>query len=74
MCIPISYKPFSKIVKDNASSKSLASLGSIVKVKSLRISRRFLISSGLIDVSILLAKSSTSFGNSYGNPYSAKIA
>ena len=57
-----------------ASSKSLASKGSIVNVSTSLKSFRLAISSCVISGEIPTASCSTSVGNESGNPYSAKIA
>ena len=68
MCIPISKFPLDKILKDKASSKSFASLGSIVKVNSFRRSLLFFISDFDISVLMLFAKFSIASSNLYGKP------
>ena len=74
MCTPISQSPFSSLRIERASSKSLASVGSIVNVGIPRKSRRLLYSSSAILSLIALAVSSTSCEKLYGNSNSARIA
>ena len=59
---------------ESASSKSLASLGSMVQVKTSRKSSRRLISCSVMPGSIFSAASSTAFGYLYGSPYWARMA
>jgi len=74
MCTPTSHNPFLMERMESASSKSLASFGSIVKVVTLRKSSRLAISSGVISAGILSAAVSTAFGYTYGKPNSARMA
>jgi len=74
MCTPTSQNPLSSFWMERASSKSLASAGSMVKVGIFLKSRRLAISSGGMAKGILLAASSTFSGYLYGKPYSANIA
>ena len=74
MCTPTSHNPSFSLRMESASSKSLASFGSMVKVVTLRKSSRLAISSAEISAGILSAAVSTAFGYTYGRPNSARIA
>ena len=67
--MPIWQLPVSNTWKDSASSKSLASSGSMVKVSTSRISRRRIISSLEMNVGRCFNSSSTCSLNSVGRVY-----
>ena len=69
---PLAFSPIALI--DRASSKSLASLGSMVHVHTSRKSSRRRISCSVMPGSIFSAASSTAFGYLYGKPYWARMA
>ena len=74
MCTPTSHSPLSSWRTESASSKSLASLGSMVQVYTSLKSSRSAMSASVISAGILLAASSTFFGYLYGSPYCASMA
>ncbi len=74
MCTPISHTPSRMRLMESASSKSLASAGSMVNVVTLVKSRRFFISDWVISSGICSAAASMASSKWYGRPYSASMA